>query len=104
MNPCGYDVVNAISLARNGFSAGIGAHVDQREHCANVFDAVITDGHIRHCAYRTAVLLIFWAEENGVAILAEASPGILKNVAFEQHALSILQLKQVLDDEGPARR
>src|SRR6266496_1990190 len=96
--------MNAVTLAGSGLSARIRPYVDQRKYGADVFDAVIANGHIRHRAYGAAVFLIFRTEEDGVTVLAESSPRIFKDVAFEQNALSILQLKQVLHDERPAGR
>src|ERR1700687_890375 len=52
----------------------------------------------------TAVPLVLGCEQHTEPILAEASPGILGDIAFEQYPLSILELQQVLHDEGIVSR
>src|SRR5438270_8969987 len=43
--------------------------------------------------------LILWSQQDSKPNLSEPTPAVFHDIALEQHALSVLELKQVLDDE-----
>ena len=66
---------------------------------------VETDGHVSDGTNWAEIAavdagLIFWGKQDGISSLAESSPGIFEDVAFDQYPRSILEFKMVLDHEG----
>src|SRR5207245_6547641 len=93
------EFVNAIVPCAQRHGAGIGDPVANRDAIADIGDGAITDSHVMQNTQRAIAILIFWREQNGEAKLREASPGILHDVAFDQHTSSVLELKMVFYDE-----
>ena len=93
------EVVNALVPCAQRHGAGIGDPVANRDAIADIGDGAITDSHVMQNTQRAIAILIFWREQNGEAKLREASPGILHDVAFDQHTSSVLELKMVFYDE-----
>src|ERR1700675_1857095 len=72
-------------------------------------DAYIADGDVGDLTQRTNVgatvsVLIFGGEQNAIAGLAEASPGVLHEIRLDQHANRIFDFQVILDDERIAIR
>src|SRR6202521_2411085 len=72
-------------------------------------DAYIADGDVGYLTKRTNVsaaqgVLILGGEQNGIAGLAEASPGVLHEIRLNQHANRIFEFQVILDDERIAIR
>ena len=98
MHIVGNEVVDAIAATARGFSTGLRQAILNLEDAGHVANTVVADDDIGDLTLRAPVILILWAEHDRKAGLAEASPGILQQVAFEQYALRILQLKIVFYD------
>src|SRR5208282_4452313 len=72
-------------------------------------DVYIADRDVGHLTQRTDVsalrgVLVLGSEQNGGAVLAEASPVVFHEIRIDQHANRILEFQVILDDKGMAVR
>src|ERR1700683_4644251 len=67
-------------------------------------EGVVSNGYIRDLAERAETGtrragLVHRRDHDAVAVLAKPAPGIFHDVGFQQDALGILQLEEILDDK-----
>src|ERR1700689_3815732 len=96
-------VVNAVTAAILGRSAGVRDSIAQHEPAADVAYPALANRNVGYKAIgaKAAVSagLVLGRQQNREAGLGKAGPVVLQNVAFEQNPLRILEFKQVLDDK-----
>src|SRR5258708_32823528 len=99
------DVVDAVAGAAGCFTAVVGKNGGDLHARGRVTHFAIADGHISYqtsgaqIAVSMRVGLVLGRQQQGVPLLAESPPRVLGDVAFKQHALSILEFEVVFDDK-----